>query len=72
MAERRKRESETPIPKKIRPMLAELVDESPSHRQQWLCEFKWDGIRAIVYIKSPYEVMITSEDGQEITDQIQI
>lgn len=38
-----------PMPRKIRPMLATLVD-APFDRQGWLFEVKWDGFRAIAEV----------------------
>lgn len=39
------------MPDSIEPMLATLVDEPFSH-SEWLYELKWDGVRAICYIKN--------------------
>ena len=38
-----------PMPKAIRPMLAQS-GELPSSDDGWAYEFKWDGVRAIVYV----------------------
>ncbi len=71
MAERRKPKPEAPFPRKIQPMLSVPTDKRPSDPQHWLCEFKWNGVRAIVYIKNSQEVRITSEQGKDITGQYQ-
>ncbi|MDX2003459.1 MAG: DNA ligase D [Chitinophagales bacterium] len=40
----------SPMPKKIKPMLAKLVDE-PFNHDDWLFEIKWDGYRAVAEIQ---------------------
>lgn len=40
-----------PMPDKIEPMLATLVDE-PFDDPHWLFETKWDGVRALAYIQN--------------------
>ena len=40
----------TPLPALIRPMLAVLRDELPVDRAAYAYEFKWDGVRAVVYV----------------------
>ena len=40
----------TPMPTLIRPMLAVLREELPSDDGNYGYEFKWDGVRAIVYV----------------------
>jgi bifunctional non-homologous end joining protein LigD len=39
-----------PLPTLIRPMLAVLRDTLPPDDDAWGYEFKWDGVRAIVYV----------------------
>ena len=39
------------MPKNIEPMLATLVSE-PVNEAQWIYEMKWDGYRAVAYIKN--------------------
>jgi len=39
-----------PLPQIIRPMLAVLRDELPRDQDKWAYEFKWDGVRATVYV----------------------
>jgi bifunctional non-homologous end joining protein LigD len=40
----------TPMPDRIAPMLVTLTDGLPSDDAKWGYEFKWDGVRAIVYV----------------------
>jgi bifunctional non-homologous end joining protein LigD len=40
----------TPMPSLIRPMLATLRDAVPRDDDNYAYEFKWDGVRAIVYV----------------------
>ena len=40
----------SPMPENIKPMLATLVDE-PFDDPEWMYEVKWDGYRAVSYIK---------------------
>src|SRR5581483_7113790 len=40
----------TPLPQLVRPMLAVLRDEVPRDDDAWAYEFKWDGVRAMVYV----------------------
>ncbi len=40
----------TPMPSLIRPMLAVLREEVPRDDDKFAYEFKWDGVRAIVYV----------------------
>ena len=39
-----------PLPQLIRPMLAVLRDDLPRDQDNWGYEFKWDGVRATVYV----------------------
>ena len=39
-----------PLPELIWPMLATAADELPEPDGDWAYEFKWDGVRAVVYI----------------------
>jgi len=40
-----------PLPELVRPMLATPADGPPGDDTAWGFEFKWDGVRAIVYIE---------------------
>ncbi|MGB8193970.1 MAG: non-homologous end-joining DNA ligase [Chitinophagaceae bacterium] len=44
-----KRQKRTPMPEKIEPMLATLVNE-PFDDPEWIYEVKWDGYRALAYL----------------------
>jgi bifunctional non-homologous end joining protein LigD len=46
-----KKAQPTPMPKDIEPMLATLVSE-PINEAEWVYEMKWDGYRAVAYIKN--------------------
>ena len=39
-----------PMPKRLVPMLATTASALPDHPEKWSFEFKWDGVRAIVYV----------------------
>jgi bifunctional non-homologous end joining protein LigD len=39
-----------PLPQLVRPMLAVLRDDVPREDSQYAYEFKWDGVRAVVYV----------------------
>ena len=39
------------MPRDVEPMLATLVDEIPGDEQNWIYEIKWDGYRALAYLK---------------------
>jgi bifunctional non-homologous end joining protein LigD len=54
-----------PMPHIIEPMLATLVDEPFSH-PEWLYEVKWDGVRAICYIKDG-QVSFVSRNGIDMS-----
>lgn len=54
-----------PYPKDLKPMLATLVD-APFDDPQWLFEIKWDGMRAVAYVRAEgpkREVMLRSRGG---------
>ena len=40
-----------PLPELIRPMLATPSNELPGPDSDWAYEFKWDGVRAVVYVE---------------------
>ena len=39
-----------PMPENVVPMLASTGSELPPRQAEWAYEFKWDGVRAIVYV----------------------
>ena len=55
------------MPEKIRPMLATLVDE-PFDDPEWIYEVKWDGYRAVSYIKEG-NVDILSRNNKSFDDK---
>ncbi|MFY9559956.1 MAG: non-homologous end-joining DNA ligase [Terriglobales bacterium] len=58
---------EKPMPAKIRPMLATPVDE-PFDNPAWLFEIKWDGYRAIAFVKDG-SVRLVSRNQNDLTAQ---
>src|SRR5205085_8010516 len=54
-----------PMPSAIQPMLATLVEE-PFDDDQWIYEIKWDGYRAITYIKNG-RARLVSRNQNELT-----
>ena len=52
-----------PMPQHISPMLATLVD-SPFDDPAWLFETKWDGVRALCYLKGRNTRLITRNDKE--------
>jgi bifunctional non-homologous end joining protein LigD len=57
-----KKAPKSSIPKKIKPMLATLVDE-PFDAPDWLYEVKWDGYRALAFINKG-EVELLSRNNK--------
>jgi bifunctional non-homologous end joining protein LigD len=57
----------SPLPHKIKPMLATLVDE-PFDDPDWMYEVKWDGYRAITYIDKGH-VDILSRNNKSFNDK---
>jgi bifunctional non-homologous end joining protein LigD len=55
-----------PMPERIVPMLAGTAD-LPRHQDLWSFEVKWDGVRAIAYIK-PGRLRLESRNLNDITD----
>jgi bifunctional non-homologous end joining protein LigD len=54
-----------PLPELVRPMLCR-AGELPKTARGWSCEFKWDGVRAVVYIDGG-RVRIKSRNDLDIT-----
>ena len=57
----------SPFPKDFHPMLATLVDK-PFDSKEWLFEIKWDGYRAISYIKNG-DVEISSRNNKSFNEK---
>jgi bifunctional non-homologous end joining protein LigD len=55
-----------PMPERILPMLAG-AGELPAHEEKWSFEVKWDGVRAIAYVK-PGRLRLESRNLNEITE----
>ncbi len=55
-----------PMPERIVPMLAR-AGELPADEREWSFEVKWDGVRAIAYVK-PGRLRLESRNLNEITD----
>jgi bifunctional non-homologous end joining protein LigD len=57
----------TGFPRMIKPMLAMPVDE-PFNDDQWVFEFKWDGVRSILFLnRAKDKLEIQSRNGKSIT-----
>jgi bifunctional non-homologous end joining protein LigD len=59
------------FPKEIKPTLATLIEE-PFNRANWVFEIKWDGIRAVSYLRragAERQVVIRSRGGHVINEQ---
>jgi bifunctional non-homologous end joining protein LigD len=57
----------SPIPGKVEPMLATLVDK-PFSDPDWLFELKWDGMRALAWIKDG-ALTLRARSGADITQR---
>jgi bifunctional non-homologous end joining protein LigD len=53
------------MPSQIKPMLATLVDE-PFEDAQWIYEIKWDGYRAVTFVKDG-KLRFVSRNGNDLT-----
>ncbi len=57
---------ERPFPEGLQPMLAHQADQ-PFDDPDWLFEIKWDGYRALAYVRDG-EVALRSRGGKDYTD----
>jgi len=57
----------TPMPKDLTPMLATLVDQPPAE-EGWQYEVKWDGYRALAYLKKG-KVEIRSRNNKSFNEK---
>ncbi len=60
--------TEAPMPKAIAPMMAYLT-EAPPVGKQWLYEIKWDGVRALCFIRDGELDYILSRNGNRCERQ---
>ena len=51
-----------PMPTLIKPMLAVLRDDLPGDDAEWAYEFKWDGVRATVYVEGGRPRVLSRND----------
>ncbi len=56
-----------PMPERIVPMLARSSTVIPKPERDWSFEVKWDGVRAIAYVK-PGRLRLESRNLREVTD----
>jgi bifunctional non-homologous end joining protein LigD len=59
---------EGPMPKGVRPMLAQEAHE-PFDREGWLFEVKWDGFRALAEVELEGEARLYSRNGNSFADR---
>src|SRR6201998_1705959 len=57
----------TPIPKRVKPMLATLVDK-PFDDPDWIFEVKWDGYRAVA-IMNGKSVVLQSRNEKSFNEK---
>ena len=55
-----------PMPKNVKPMLA-LAGRLPAESQDWAVEFKWDGVRAVVFVDGG-RVRASSRNEKDLTE----
>jgi bifunctional non-homologous end joining protein LigD len=56
-----------PMPERIVPMMAQPSSTLPRDEQKWSFEVKWDGVRAIAYVK-PGRLRLESRNLNDITE----
>ena len=54
------------LPELVRPMLATPAAELPDHDEAWAYEFKWDGVRAVLYVEGG-RVRALSRSDRDVT-----
>ena len=54
------------LPELVRPMLATPAVELPDHDDEWAYEFKWDGVRAVLYVEGG-RVRALSRTDRDVT-----
>jgi bifunctional non-homologous end joining protein LigD len=58
----------SPLPALIRPMLATAgVLPPPGQQEAWAFEMKWDGVRAIAYVRGPGDVLVLGRNDRDAT-----
>ena len=58
----------SPLPALIRPMLASPgVLPPPAQQDAWAFEMKWDGVRAIAYVRGPGDVLVLGRNDRDAT-----
>ncbi len=55
-----------PMPKNVKPMLA-VAGRLPAESQDWAVEFKWDGVRAVVFVDGG-RVRASSRNEKDLTE----
>ncbi len=58
-----------PLPEKLSPQLATLVDGPPKNYQDWLYEIKFDGYRLLARIDGP-DIKLLTRNGNDWTDKL--
>jgi bifunctional non-homologous end joining protein LigD len=53
------------MPRPIEPMLLRSVRELPPRAERWSVEFKWDGARAMAYVRGG-EVALLTRNGRNV------
>jgi bifunctional non-homologous end joining protein LigD len=54
-----------PLPQDLRPMLTQ-AGSLPAHDEGWAYEFKWDGVRALVFVDGG-RIRIVTRNGNDVT-----
>ena len=62
-AETQRRANQLP---RFAPMLARASKTLPADERGWAFEFKWDGVRALVYLE-PDKLSVRSRNGRDVT-----
>lgn len=59
---------EAPFPTYVQPMLLHELTSTIPDLPQWYCEIKWEGMRAIVYVKKgEHDFDLTTKSGRRIS-----